>query len=232
MKLYMHPASTTSRPVMQFIADNKLPVESQVVDIFKGEHHGEAYARLNPNRLIPMLEDGDFRLTESAAILRYLADTSGGSAAAAYPKEPRRRAKVDEMLDWLNSNFYRDWGYGFVYPQVFPNLKRSDPVAQAATVAWGRDKSKTWLADPQRSLARTRPRLSLRQRGHHRRLFRVEPRHRGRARPLRHHAPSQHRALGGDDEEPAELRRCLSGVQRLLRLHQGPGVRGPLGAHA
>ena len=142
MKLYMHPASTTSRPVMQFIADSKLPVESQVVDIFKGEHMGEAYARLNPNRLIPMLEDGDFRLTESTAILRYLAETTG---SAAYPKEPRRRAKVDEMLDWLNSNFYRDWGYGFVYPQVFPNQKRADPVAQAATVAWGRDKSKTWL---------------------------------------------------------------------------------------
>ena len=25
MKLYMHPVSTTSRPVMQFIADNNIP---------------------------------------------------------------------------------------------------------------------------------------------------------------------------------------------------------------
>ncbi|HUZ75293.1 MAG TPA: glutathione S-transferase family protein [Stellaceae bacterium] len=142
MKLYMHPASTTSRPVMQFIADGKLNVEQQVVDIFKGEHHGEAYSRVNPNRLIPLLEDGDFRLTESATILRYLAETSGSPA---YPKELRQRAKVDEMLDWFNSNFYRDWGYGYVYPQVFPTLKRSDPTVQAGTVAWGRDRSKIWL---------------------------------------------------------------------------------------
>lgn len=142
MKLYMHPASTTSRPVMQFIADAGLDVENQVVDIFKGEHHGEAYSKLNPNHLIPMLEDGDFRLTESATILRYLAEKAGSSA---YPKDLRRRAKVDEMLDWFNSNFYRDWGYGLVYPQVFPQLKRADAAVQAATVAWGRDKSKAWL---------------------------------------------------------------------------------------
>jgi glutathione S-transferase len=142
MKLYMHPASTTSRPVMQFIADAKLAVEQQVVDIFKGEHYGEAYQRINPNRLIPLLEDGDFRLSESATILRYLAETAGSPA---YPKELRRRAKVDEMLDWFNSNFYRDWGYGFVYPQAFPAHKRPDAAVQAATVAWGRDKSKVWL---------------------------------------------------------------------------------------
>jgi glutathione S-transferase len=142
MKLYMHPASTTSRPVMQFIADAKLDVEQQVVDIFKGEHHGEDFAKRNPNRLIPLLEDGDFRLSESATILRYLAEKAGSPA---YPKDLKRRAKVDELLDWFNSNFYRDWGYGMVYPQVFPQLKRPDAAVQAATVAWGRDKSKVWL---------------------------------------------------------------------------------------
>ncbi|HXQ49783.1 MAG TPA: glutathione S-transferase family protein [Stellaceae bacterium] len=142
MKLYMHPASTTCRPVMQFIADARLDVENVVVDIFKGEHYGEAYTKLNPNRLVPLLEDGDFRLTESATILRYLAEKAGSPA---YPKELRRRAKVDELLDWFNSNFYRDWGYGLVYPQVFPNLKRADAAVQAGTIAWGRDKSKHWL---------------------------------------------------------------------------------------
>jgi glutathione S-transferase len=142
MKLYMHPASTTSRPVMQFIADNKMPVEQQVVDIFKGEHYGEPYTKINPNRLIPMLEDGDFRLTESATILRYLAQTINSPT---YPKELRQRVKVDELLDWFNSNFYRDWGYGLVYPQVFPTLKRADPTVQAGVIAWGQEKSKVWL---------------------------------------------------------------------------------------
>ena len=142
MKLYTHPVSTTSRPVMHFIADNKLDVELVTVDILKGEHYGDAYTKINPNRLIPMLEDGSFRLTESATILRYLAETSGSPA---YPKDLKARAHIDEMLDWFNSNFYRDWGYGLVYPQVFPTQKRSDAAAQQATIAWGKDKSKVWM---------------------------------------------------------------------------------------
>jgi len=96
MKLYMHPASTTCRSVMQFIAEEKLDVEMVNVNIFTGEHYGDAYTRLNPNRLIPLLEDGDFRLTESASILRYLAEKTGSHA---YPADPRARARVNERLD-------------------------------------------------------------------------------------------------------------------------------------
>jgi glutathione S-transferase len=142
MKLYMHPVSTTCRPILQFMVDARIEAENQIVDVLKGEQYGEAYSKLNPNHLIPLLEDGDFRLTESAAILRYLADKAG---SAAYPKDLRQRAKVDEMLDWFNSNFYKDFGYGLVYPQLFPHLKRPDPAVQAATLEWGRDKSKAWL---------------------------------------------------------------------------------------
>lgn len=142
MKLYAHPASTTSRPVMQFMADNRIDHQLQVVDIFKGEQYGEAYSRLNPNHMVPMLEDGDFRLTESAAILRYLAEKIGSPA---YPSDLKARARINETLDWFNSNFYRDWGYGLIYPQIFPHLKRADAAVQAGTVAWGCDKSKAWL---------------------------------------------------------------------------------------
>ena len=38
MKLYCHRASTTSRPVMRSAAENRLPVELQVVDLFTGGH--------------------------------------------------------------------------------------------------------------------------------------------------------------------------------------------------
>lgn len=142
MKLYMHPVSTTSRPVMHFIAENGIACELQVVDILKGEQYGEAYSKINPNHMVPLLQDGDFQLSESATILRYLADKAGSPA---YPKDLRKRARIDETLDWFNSNFYRDWGYGLIYPQVFPHLKREDAAVQAATVAYGKEKSKAWL---------------------------------------------------------------------------------------
>ena len=142
MKLYMHPVSTASRPVRLFIAEKKLPVEEQVVDLMTGEHMKEPYASINPNSMVPMLEDGDFRLTESSAILKYLADKIGSPA---YPKDLKQRAKVNEVMDWLNTNFYRDYAYGLCYPQVFPNHKRRSDEAHAGAVAWGQQGAKTWL---------------------------------------------------------------------------------------
>src|SRR5215213_10095600 len=113
MKLYYHPASTASRPILLFAAESGTALEMQLVDIFKGEHRQPAYAALNPNALVPMLEDGDFRLTESSAILKYLADKIDSPA---YPKDLKQRAKVNEVMDWINTNFYRDYAYGFIYP--------------------------------------------------------------------------------------------------------------------
>ena len=74
MKLYMHPVSTASRPVRLLIAEHNIKCDEEMVDILKGAHHQEPYASLNPSRLVPMLEDGDLRLTEASAILKYLAD--------------------------------------------------------------------------------------------------------------------------------------------------------------
>jgi glutathione S-transferase len=142
MKLYMHPVSMTSRPVRLFIAENGLEVDEQVVDLMIGEHYQEPFATLNPNRLVPVLEDGDLRLTESSAILKYLADKIDSPL---YPKDLRARAKVNEMMDWFNTNFYRDFGYGLAYPQLFPHHKRPDAAVQQATVEWGRERAATWL---------------------------------------------------------------------------------------
>ena len=44
MKLYYHPASTTSRIVMLFAAEEKVDLEYQVVDLFTGEHMKPPYA--------------------------------------------------------------------------------------------------------------------------------------------------------------------------------------------
>jgi glutathione S-transferase len=142
MKLYMHPVSMTSRPVRLFIAENNIPCEEQLVDLMTGEHMKDAYASINPNKLVPLLEDGDLRLTESSAILKYLADKINSPA---YPKDLKQRAKVNELMDWFNTNFYRDYAYGMAYPQVFPNHKRPSDEVQTATVTWGAERARNWL---------------------------------------------------------------------------------------
>ncbi|WP_159348077.1 glutathione S-transferase family protein [Roseomonas harenae] len=60
-----------------------------------------AYTAMNPNSTVPTIEEPDgFTLWESNSILRYLASTRPGGEAL-YPTEPRRRAKVDQWLDWV-----------------------------------------------------------------------------------------------------------------------------------
>ena len=142
MRIYYHPISTTSRPLMLFAAESGIDIEFKIVDLFTGEHVQPAYAAVNPNRLVPVLEDGDFRLTETSAILKYLAEKTGSPA---YPSDLRKRARVNERMDWLNTQFYRDFGYGLVYPQIFPHLRRSTEELQAGTVAWGKEKAEGWL---------------------------------------------------------------------------------------
>ena len=149
MKLYFHPASTTSRPVVHFAADNKIALDFQVIDLFTGEHLGEAYAKVNPSKMVPMLEDGDFRLSESSAILKYLADKANSPA---YPKDLKQRARVNEMMDWFNTNLYRSLAYGLVYPQVFAHMKAADPKVQEANLATGKERTRHWLGILERDL--------------------------------------------------------------------------------
>ena len=142
MKIYYHPASTTSRPLMLFAGESGMQVDFQVVDLFTGEHMKPPYAGMNPNKLVPMLEDGDFRLTESSAILKYLAEKAGSSA---YPKDLQQRARVNERMDWINTQLCRDLAYGLVYPQIFPNHKRRSDEAQHSTLAWAKERASAWL---------------------------------------------------------------------------------------
>ncbi len=48
-------------------------------------------------------------------------------------------------MDWINTNFYREWGYNLCYPQLFPHLKRRSDEAQAATLEFGKQNAKRWL---------------------------------------------------------------------------------------
>lgn len=143
LKLYMHPVSTASRPVRLLIAEKKLDIKEQVVDLMTGEHYKDEYTAINPSRMVPTLEDGDFRMTESSAILKYLGSKF---ELPEYPKDLKKRARVDEVMDWFNTQFYRDFGYGLLYPQIFPHHKRPSDEFHNGVVSWGKDKTKNWFS--------------------------------------------------------------------------------------
>ena len=87
----------------------------------------DAYLALNPNALVPTIEDDGFILWESNAILRYLAARHGGKSW--WPEDPVQRAQADRWMDW-------QFEYGDAQRGAFLNLVRRasverDPAAIA-----------------------------------------------------------------------------------------------------
>ena len=72
------------------------PYELVRVDLAGREHLGDAYRKLNPNGRVPTLADGDFVMSEAAAIILYLADRYPAAKLLPAADEARGRA-----LQWL-----------------------------------------------------------------------------------------------------------------------------------
>ena len=141
MKLYYHPASTSSRAVILFATAAEIPLELAFVDTFAGENGEKDYLAVNPSGLVPTLVDGDFMLSEGSAILKYLAEKAG---SAAYPADLQDRARVNEAMDWFIHQLATDFGMGFVYPQAAP--ERFAPTATLpASLAWHEARAERWL---------------------------------------------------------------------------------------
>ena len=61
------------------------------------------YRKLNPNALVPTIEDDGLVLWESNAIVRYLA--AKYPAVGLWPTDVRTRALADQWLDWSHTTF-------------------------------------------------------------------------------------------------------------------------------
>jgi glutathione S-transferase len=138
MKLYGHPVSSSTASVLLLSAKARIPLDFVFIDLMKGAHHSDSFTKLNPMRLVPVLEDGDFVLTESSAIMKYLADKV---ESPLYPREPRQRARINERMDWFNTSFFREFGYSMMYPQLLPHHARATDELTRGTVAWGKEKA-------------------------------------------------------------------------------------------
>lgn len=98
LRLHDHHDSTNALKVRFLLLEIGEPWES--VPTAMGSERDGRDGSSSPFGLVPVLEDGDFVLTESNTILRYLADRAGRSDL--YPRGPRARARVDERLDALS----------------------------------------------------------------------------------------------------------------------------------
>ena len=91
---------------------------------------------LNPNALVPVLQDGDFVLWESNTICRYLAARQPHRTLL--PEDGQERARVEQWMDWQATELNTAWRYSF-YATVRKSPAHTDPTAIAASVeSWNR----------------------------------------------------------------------------------------------
>jgi len=95
------------------------------------------YRAKNPNGLVPVIEDDDFVLWESNAIVRYLSARHGEGSL--WPTDIRTRAEADRWMDWQATTFNPAIGPGF-WQLIRTAPDRRDPAIIEAARASGEQK--------------------------------------------------------------------------------------------
>ena len=139
--LFHSPFSQHARRVVSLMIEAKLDYELRHVAMEKAEHLSPEYLAVNPNHQVPTLVDGDVRIHESNAILRYLCVKH--ALHDWYPSEPATRAAVEQWLDWnqcrlspavvdivLNSVFLGERGDAAAVERGRNKLRELDPILE------------------------------------------------------------------------------------------------------
>lgn len=125
MKLYTKPGacSTADHIALQWTGQ---PFELEILD--KESMKAPAYLAINPSGAVPAVVDGDFVLTQNAAIMGYIADTYP-EAGLAGDGSARQRAEANRWLAFVNSDVHPAFK-----PMFGPAAFLPDPDERSVTV--------------------------------------------------------------------------------------------------
>lgn len=128
MKLYTKPGacSTADHIALQWTGG---PFEVQVMTA--AELKAPEYLRINPAGAVPAIEDGDFILTQNAAIMGYIADSFPGAGLAG-DGSPRQRAQAARWLSFVNSDVHPAFLPLFAPGRFIGDDSQYDAIRQAA----------------------------------------------------------------------------------------------------
>lgn len=74
LQVYYYCLSAPSRAVRVFVETNNIPHDLHTVSVVAGETHSPEYLKINPVGTVPFIQDADFGLVDSGAIMAYLSD--------------------------------------------------------------------------------------------------------------------------------------------------------------
>ncbi len=132
MKLYTKPGacSLTDHIVLEWIGK---PFDVQVMTA--AEMKEPAYLAINPSGAVPAITEGDWSMTQNAAILNYLADANP-EAKLGGDGTPKARAEVNRWLSFFNAD---------VHPAFHPIFGSTAFLEDAAVIDKTKDAAKKKL---------------------------------------------------------------------------------------
>ncbi|KAM9622463.1 LOW QUALITY PROTEIN: glutathione S-transferase theta-4 [Trichechus inunguis] len=135
LELYLDLLSQPCRAAYIFARRNGIPFELRTVELLKGQHISDDFV-VNPLKKVPALKDGDFTLTESVAILLYLA-RKYKVPDHWYPQDLQACALVDEYMAWQYTTLRRNCLRALWHKVMFPVFlgEPLSPEILAATLA-------------------------------------------------------------------------------------------------
>lgn len=98
LDIWGRPYSSNVIPVLWTAGELDIAYRLHLAGSRFGKLDSDEYGRMNPNRVIPTIRDGDFILWESHAIVRYLCHRYG--AGTLYPDDAQDRAIADQWMMW------------------------------------------------------------------------------------------------------------------------------------
>ena len=134
IRVWGRRSSVNVQKVLWALGELDLPFTRETVGGSFGGNHDADFLRMNPNGLIPVVQDGDVTMFESNAIVRYLA--ARYRAGLLRPEEPRALAAAEQWMDWQQSAFAPAVSTLFMNNVRLPRGKRdAKAVAEAETAA-------------------------------------------------------------------------------------------------
>jgi glutathione S-transferase len=103
IKLHVFPLSPRAFKVIWAATHLGVAYEPVLVDFSKGATRAPEFVALNPNMRMPVLEEDDFVLWESNAIVQYLA--AKNTAAGLLPEEAKVRASIVKWQFWDSAHW-------------------------------------------------------------------------------------------------------------------------------
>lgn len=131
LKIWGRSSSVNVQKVLWTARELALPHTTEQVGGKYGGLDTTEYGAMNPNRKVPVIDDGGLILWESNAIVRYLA--ARYSEGALWPGNVAVRAQTDRWMDWAATEWQPAMGPAFLGLIRTPQDQRDAAAIDAST---------------------------------------------------------------------------------------------------